>query len=85
MLTKLTDNMTLEFGMPIHFTIKQHLLLINNFVKESNKLQDLTEFKKQIINIYISTDTEEMPGPLNHQYHKVINFEVEPNGYGKEF
>ena len=84
-LNKLCDGTSIDFGLPIKFTVKQKLKLLNPILKESNKLHDLSEFKRQKIHMYITTNDIDEPGPQNFQMHQVLNFDIEQNGYGKEF
>lgn len=79
------DHLTLEYGLPIKFQIKQNLHLMTTIKKESNKLCDLSEFRRQRIDVYVTTDPEEPPGPANHQLHKQFNFDIPKSGYSKEY
>lgn len=45
----------------------------------------MSEFRKQKVDIYISTNEDEEPGPLNFVLHKVINFDLNKTGYDKEY
>lgn len=59
--------------------------LVTSIKKDSNKLRDLSEFRRQKVDIYLTTDETDPPGPHNFQMHKVINFDTEKNGYDKEY
>lgn len=57
---------TLEFGLPIRFQVKQNLRLLTTIKKHSNKLCDLSEFRRQKVDIYITTNGGDAPGPFNY-------------------
>lgn len=77
--------LAVEYSLPIKFQLKQNLHLMTSIKKESNKLCDLSEFRRQQIDVYITTDPEETPGPAHYQLHKRFNFDIPKSGYSKEY